>query len=723
MICLHRAAIRALSLWFAIGFASGSLTPVAAQRDSTGRDSVRLLPTLTTVAERLSPSPYDVPLATTTIGKESWFGRRGLGLDDALSMVPGVFAQSRYGTGDVRIVIRGFGARGAGDRSNAGTSRGIRVLTDGFPDTEPDGRTSFDGVDLAATERIEVIRSNASSLYGNAAGGVINLATVPTFSEPFGEVGFEVGGFGFEKYSGKIGVPVAQSRLAATVTRTVFGGWRGNSATNRWLMNSSLVGPIGPATQLGVFLMASDNAFQIPGPLTQAQVDQDPRQANATYLARAERRHNRQGRLGARLEHRFGGGGVLSSLLYVNPKFLQRSERGTFRDFTRYHAGGNLVYAHPVSLGPTARARLLGGLDEAYQDGAILFYSLTPDGNRGPILRDNRREGANNLGFFLQAEVDVSSRLGLSLGARRDAITYYSESYLNPKLSAEKVFARVTPKVGLNFRLSPTNSIYASVGGGVEAPAGNETDPAGTFGQDTVVAINPLLEPIRSTTYEVGTKQLVTFGSDSPLSDFRYDVAFYRTQVTNEIVPYRGGRFYFTAGRARRSGAELGLTVNTRSGFSLQGMLGLSHHKYTEYRVDSVHYDQSKQGRFADYSGNRVVGVPNTMFGLTLGAAPRPWGGVRAQVGIQGNGAYFADDANTVSVAGYRLVGAGVGLDRPVRIGRGATIRGSISVQNLLNTRYIGSAFLNPDVVGNVPVAFEPGLPRSVVVSVAVGYR
>ncbi|MEO8333711.1 MAG: hypothetical protein ABI664_01980 [bacterium] len=42
--------------------------------------------------------------------------------------MPGLIAQSRYGTSDIRRIIRGYGARGAGDRSNAGTSRGIRVV-------------------------------------------------------------------------------------------------------------------------------------------------------------------------------------------------------------------------------------------------------------------------------------------------------------------------------------------------------------------------------------------------------------------------------------------------------------------------------------------------------------------------------------------------------------------------------------------------------------------
>ncbi len=717
------ARVRSFKIAVVIGLTLARFGSSAAQQDSVGRDTVRVLPTLTVSAERQSVSPYAVPLATTTLGSRAWFGRRGFGLDEALGMVPGVLAQSRSGTGDVRLVIRGFGARGAGDRSNAGTSRGIRVLLDGFPETEPDGRTSMDGIDLAAAQRIDVIRSNASSLWGNAAGGVVSLATVPEFTSGFGEAEVERGGFGFEKYVGRFGVPLGDSRLAATVTRTGFDGWRGNSAARRWLLNSTLVQSVGAATQLGIFLVATDNSFSIPGPLTQAQVDADPAQANSTYLTRLERRRNRQGRLGASLQHQFGSSGTLSSMLYVNPKFLQRSERGTFRDFTRYHVGGNVVYSRSARLGTTTRLRMLTGIDEAYQDGAILFYSLTADGNRGPTLRDNKREGANNLGVFVQAEVDLNEKLGVSFGARRDAIRYYAESFINPKLNDDKVFSRVTPKLGINYRLQQSHSFYLNIGGGVEAPAGNETDPAGTFGQDTVLAINPLLEPIRSTTYEVGTKQLVTFGGESAVSDLSYDVALYRTNVVNEIVPYRGGRFYFTAGKARRKGAEFGVTVHWRSGLSVQGMLGLSDHQYSEYQVDSVHYDPAKQGRFADYSGNQVVGVPGTMYGLTLGLAPKGWGGVRAQVGFQGTGQYFADDANAVRVGGYSLLNAAIGLDHPIAIGGGATLRGSISVQNLGNKRYIGSAFLNPDVVDNVPVAFEPGLPRSVVFSATLGYR
>ena len=95
-------------------------------------DTVVLTP-VTVTATRQAMSIFAVPLAVTLIKKRELFGTTGYGLDDALALVPGVIAQSRYGNQDIRIAIRGYGARGAGDRSNAGTSRGIRVLLDGFP--------------------------------------------------------------------------------------------------------------------------------------------------------------------------------------------------------------------------------------------------------------------------------------------------------------------------------------------------------------------------------------------------------------------------------------------------------------------------------------------------------------------------------------------------------------------------------------------------------------
>ena len=88
---------------------------------------------VTVSATRYPEKIMEVPYAVSIISAKELDLIRGYGLDEILNTVPGVLAQSRSGNQDIRIVIRGFGARGAGDRSNSGTSRGIRIMLDGFP--------------------------------------------------------------------------------------------------------------------------------------------------------------------------------------------------------------------------------------------------------------------------------------------------------------------------------------------------------------------------------------------------------------------------------------------------------------------------------------------------------------------------------------------------------------------------------------------------------------
>jgi iron complex outermembrane receptor protein len=689
-----------------------------APADSTDSAKVRLAP-VTVTATRTTTPVYQVPLAVTVIGQQQLQDKRGYSLDEAIASVPGVFAQSRYGSSDIRLSIRGFGARGAGDRSNAGTSRGIRVLIDGIPETEPDGRTSFDLVDLAAASGIEVVRSNSSALWGNAGGGVVAIRTVPEFDHAFGRATQMAGSYGFMRTALQAGTLLGPASLAITFTNTMQDGYRAHSDSRRALANGSLTSSLGSSTDIGIFVTAANDLFHIPGPLTMEQALQDPRSANATYAARDERRYNRLARVGLTLSHDLSSERSISGMLFVNPKILQRSERGTYRDFNRHHVGGNLVYRADHSLGNGMSGETVAGADGAVQDGTVLFYSLTPRGTRGTELRDNKAEGAMNLGVFAQERIRFSEQLDLDVGARWDKIRYDYRSFIDPGLDAVKSFSRVTPRVGLNLRLSPTHSLYASVGGGIEAPAGNETDPASTFGQDTVTAINPLLEPIHSTTYEVGTKQL-TILSGGPLTTITYEVALYDTRVTNEIVPYRGGRFYFTAGRASRMGAELGATLAGSSDLEITGSATFSRNRYVRYTVDSVHY--GRPGKSADYSGNDIAGVPSSYYSLAASRTISQRVPVAVRAMLRGVGDYFIDDANAVKVPGYRILNVTLSTGRDIPIGSFA-IRAFVTAENALNRRYIGSAFVNPDVVNGVPVAFEPGAGRGWTFSLSLGHR
>lgn len=679
-------------------------------------------------AARAPLSVFELPMAVSVVTPEVGVVAPGTGLSEVLSLVPGVFVQSRAGSQDLRITIRGFGARGAGERSNAGTSRGIRFLLDGFPATEPDGRTAFDLFDASGAGRVEILRSNASALYGSASGGVINLVSRTEYRRPELNLQSSFGDFGYHAEALRYGTPVGGGGMFFTLTNSVFDGWRAHSRSTRTLMNTGIQTDLDARTRLGVYATATTSMFRIPGPLTPSQYDADPSQAqadtatyNPTYVQRDERRLNRQGRLGAVLTHHLSDDHLIHVTGYAEPKVLQRSERNTYRDFTRYHVGGSASYTGRFDLSAAWAASVQAGVDEQYQDGAILFYDLK-NGGRGTTLKDNKREGANVLGAFGQAEIELHDSWILAFGGRYDKVSYLSESYIGKMMHEVKTFEHFSPKAGLTWRIDPLFSVYLGVGGGIEVPAGNETDPASTYGEDTLYVSNPLLEPVTSTTMEVGVKHQLLYGEHAVIPSVAYDLAAFFIQSKNDFVPYRGGRFYLNAAETRRYGIEAAIEVDSRWGLSLTTAFTVMHAEYSNYTIDSVHYSKTKAGHFADLSGNRLVGVPDYTVSARLRYVAPFFTPLYVEVGAQGVGEYYADDANTLSVPAYAVVDARIGLRDLVIPGTPLRVDAGVGLSNVADTKYISSAFLNPDVAkwSGEAIYIEPGLPRNVQGSVTL---
>jgi iron complex outermembrane receptor protein len=216
------------------------------------------------IGTRTAEPWISVPLSLSHIPLADLPKGKGYGLDEALSAVPGVLVQSRFGNQDVRITIRGFGARGAGERSNAGTSRGVRILSNGFPETEPDGRTSFDLVDISGAGSIEVMRSNASSVYGNASGGVINVLSNTHFSAPFVLFTEGFGSFGFRKEHFTAGAALGSGKMYVSLSNRNSDGWRWHSQSSQALLTAGIVGSLGEKTTVGLHVAATSNIFRIP---------------------------------------------------------------------------------------------------------------------------------------------------------------------------------------------------------------------------------------------------------------------------------------------------------------------------------------------------------------------------------------------------------------------------------------------------------------------------
>jgi iron complex outermembrane receptor protein len=658
---------------------------------------------------RVPTQSLRVPAGVSAVDRRQFRDARGNSLKDGLNFVPGVFAQSRGGASDVRITIRGFGARGSGERSNSGSMRGIRVMTDGIPITEPDGRTSLDLPDLGSADRLEISRSNASTIYGNASGGVIQLLTNFDFDRPWVEVRQRAGSFGFHREQLVTGIPIGSARAKFSVSNSTFDGWRRHSENFSTQAQVRVLAPVGERANLRLLVDGVGDLIRFPGALTSGELARDPLLADSTWARRDERRRNRVGRVGMVYSHSLTDAQDLALSLFAEPKALQRSERDRFRDFTRQHVGGSASWSIARQLASGGLARFTAGGDEAFQDGAIQFYGLTPSGARATNLVADKREASGSGGLFAQVDVDWNEHWTTSGAVRWDVIRYISEDHMDPSLNADRIFSHATPKAAVAYRME-NHTWYAAFGGGVEVPAFNEIDPPPPF--DVLTSLNPFLEPTRSVSYELGSKGVAAMPAS--LGTLTYDAALYQIDVTNDLVPLSGGAFFETAGQTRRRGAELGLRWRPRKWLEANSSLTVTDNEYLEYRADTGSVNRGV------YDGNQVAGLPPIQFAAQLVGTHSS--GASLGVGVRAVDGVFADDANTLQSQNYMLLDATAAFE--YAIGR-QSFRFYVRGDNLTDADHVESVFINPVITSNRANIrwLEPGLPANWSAGVTVRFE
>ncbi|MCS7177048.1 MAG: TonB-dependent receptor [Candidatus Kapabacteria bacterium] len=685
---------------------------VAVSLAATAADTTYVFPPTTVTALRTTQLPLVAPYAQTYRTAEDWDSRRSYGVEEALRRIPGLFVQDRAGTGDLRIVVRGFGARGAGDRSNNGTTRGVRILLDGVPLTEPDGRTALDLLEPTVIAEVDILRSNSTLLWGNASGGVIAFRTIPLLTAPPLTLSASAGSFGFRKVTAQFVSHSATSTISGTVAHSASSGWRRHAQAQRWWAGLSVASELQARTLIELTASFTANRFNIPGPLSWEEFLQDPEAANAVYLEQRARRENLIAHLTVTLSHSPTPSQRLQLSTFVQPKFLTRSERGTYREFSRVMTGGSLLYHPTWHLSPTATLLLTIGGDVALQDGPALFYKLTADGGRDSVLRQNKREAALNAGTFARA-LFLLGPWQFWLGLRSDWLAYRLIDALRPSLSDYKLFRAILPSGGIGYRLSEHHSVYAHVSSGWEVPAYNEVDPPPTAASR---GINPDLKPMRSWTVEVGSRHMFRPAQQSFLQDIRADFALYWIDSRNEIVPYGGGRFYVNAARSQRMGVEVQVTLGLRGGLTLQAVATLASMRYRSYVVDSSYFGIQRQ---VDFSNNRIAGVPAVQGGFHA-EYTLPWLPIRLGVELSYVGPMYADDANEVRVPDYALWNVSIRSERSWSIA-GIAVSPWAELRNLANRRYVGSVYVNPDRDSRGrPLFAELGMPRAITVGLQV---
>ena len=687
--------------------AAGVCFLVLLPRPGNGQDTLatQLQPVVVEVARGAHRSPLDLPFAVTVQTPDSLRpGQRHLSLDETLWLIPGLTVSNRTNPSqDPRISIRGFGAR------SAFGVRGIRVLRDGIPLTLPDGQTPVDYLDLESVGRVEVMRGSASSLYGNAGGGVVDLRTSEPPPVPLaGAVRIWNGGFGSQRLVAKASGAARSVGYQVNIARTVGDGYRDYSRqrmTNGFARVSLDAGGGSYALEwLGVNTPVAEN----PGALTRAQFDLDPRLADPLSIRKRARKAVTQSQFGA-TARRAGARGEIEASAYAGTRSLDNPLTFAIVDVGRAASGASLRATLPFSLLGADQRFTIGTELQLQNDLRANFTNCNnippptvptatcpnPAMERGTLTLD-QREIVSSVGSYLRDEVQLGDRYILTASARADAVRFRVKDRLinatNPDDSGRRLLDAVSPMVGILARLAPSHSAYANVSSAFETPTATElgNQPSGAAG------INRELKPQTSTTYEVGVKGVGASG-------LQYNGSLFATGVHDELIPFdipaSGGRRYFrNAGRTSRRGAELGVGVAVRA-LDLGAAYTYANYRFIDFTVDTAHY-----------AGNRIPGIPRQ----TLQASAALRTGVATIVTETTIADKMAvNDANSESSPGYAIFNARIVSSGSLG-GSGAEL--TLGAQNLFNTRYVSSVSVN--AAGGK--FYEPGSQRSVYIGVTL---
>ncbi|MFQ6006134.1 MAG: TonB-dependent receptor domain-containing protein, partial [Woeseia sp.] len=435
-------------------------------------------------ATRIETPVGDVARSVSVVSRERiQNATQQLGLDEALSAVPGLYMQNRYNFAqDLRIALRGFGVR-----SNFGI-RGIKIVVDDIPETVPDGQAQVDSIDLGSAERIEVLRGPASSLYGNASGGVISVVSERGGGEPFVEGTLGLGELGYEKYQLKAGGRLDRLDYMINVSHRDLDGFREHSTSSGNLINSKLRWNISDGDSLTIAINHTDQPDeQDPGGIDAAQAASAPRSArmqNALFNAGEELS---QQRFGIVYRSDDPGGDLLLRNYYVWRDFANRLPfvGGGSVDLDRFFYGVGVQYSFADVQSKFWNLTI--GFDIDRQDDDRRRF----DNNQGLLgsLVFDQQERVDNNGFYVQGQYRFNESWSVNAGLRYDDLQYaVADRFLSDgDDSGRREFSEVSPSFSMSYR-KRSSTFFASFSSSFETPTTTElANPDGSGGFNQMV--------------------------------------------------------------------------------------------------------------------------------------------------------------------------------------------------------------------------------------------
>ncbi|MBS1170448.1 MAG: outer rane hemin/siderophore receptor protein [Burkholderiaceae bacterium] len=552
-------------------------------------------------ASRFANDPALAPIGAAVISAGEI---RGAGIDnvnEAVRKLGGVYGrQSSYGTQDYELDLRGFGTN---------SSQNMVVLVDGIRLSENELTAPLlSSIPIDTVERIEIIRGGSSVLYGDGAtGGVIHIITKRgTTTGTRGSASLEIGSFNHREARASVMTGWEGVALDASASKMKSDNYRDNNAVTlenfsggaQWTSKEG---------RAGVRVDVSRQDSRLPGALTLAQFNANPRQANTPndYASLDTNRFT------AFVERRLGEWDAAAELSHRERK------ASAFYDMGSY--GTSMVKYDTKQTQFSPRLRKLstsGGVTNEFVAGLDFTHW-----NRVTDSASSKADATqNSRAVYLRDEVKWGNAR-IAAGVRHEN---FDKDSVDPVPYTKATYSK---KQSLNawelqgsYALAPQATVFAK--------AGRSYRVANVDENALTALANEPLKPQTSNDLELGA----TFGDKAK----KLTVRLFQHRLHDEIFYDPTVGYY---------GANVNLDPTRRRGIEIEGSLRLAPAWMVNANLQHV------QATFTDgpYAGREMVMVPKNTASARLSWLPGS--GQSASVGAQwaSEQRYGGDFSNTCS--------------------------------------------------------------------------
>ena len=693
--------------------------PLFAQKEKADTTNIKHLQEVVITASKLPVTLKQYPGSVSVVNKSTLsLMPRGIAVNEALRLVPGVRINNQHDGEKVHISIRGQGIL------TENGLRGIGVILDGIPLSDPSGFVpDLYGVDWGTVSNIEVLRGPFASLYGEGgAAGVIYITTQNGGNKPFG--GYFSQGFGsngfyksllqFNGKRNKMDYRVSFSRTGGHGYRD-HQGFRGNILYEKMNFYPS------KKFKFTQILSHIDYFQQNPEGLNLQQLAENPRQANPDARPYNEYQKTNRTTWGLIGTYFINKNQQLRFTGYLRPwHYKETSNKAA--EYRNYSSpGANLQYT--LHFGKKKVKHTIGvGVDLKWQNIDMYKLKSAVNPNRKESMNETNLEtdtllanqivSQNSLGIYGLYQLEVG-KFNFSGSLRYDKMdnTLTDKMMAPDTATTSKNFSQTSARLGVSYSFSDAITAYADWSEGFIPPSTEELsdNPLAYYG------FNTHLVPATSHSIELGFRGFVG-------NKFYYGITGFIMKTKNDFFRFkqrnRGNQevFYGNAGNSLRKGIELSLLYKILNNLKLQVAYTYANYKYTSATIDPVYTDTNYVLTTPPAPGQWLPNSPqNQLFAEMVYSVTKNLK-LYSAVEMQSKWAIYTDAnayAGKLDPAVYQNWQKGftllhLGADYFWRIGK-AHGDFNLYIRNLLNTEYM--AFTEPDPDGN---AYQPGPGREI---------